>query len=119
MLSRMGKLMSCWTVAAISGQLLFFPSGRKPLIYVLHLDFNHRLWVWVLNDAPMLNHAAILLPPSRQRKTEITCDSGHLFRALYFAAVIPVPPSQHSGFLGCTEAPCSLLTANHIFPRGA
>lgn len=52
--------MSRWAVAAISGQLLLFPSGRKTVICVLHLDFNHRLQVWVLNDAPVLCHAVIL-----------------------------------------------------------
>lgn len=59
-LSHSGKLMSCWAMAEISGQLVLFHSGRNPLICVLNLDFNHRLQVWVLNNAPMLYHAAIL-----------------------------------------------------------
>lgn len=49
-----------WAVAAISGQPLLIPSGRKPLICVLHFGFNDRLQVQVRSDAPMLYHAAIL-----------------------------------------------------------
>lgn len=31
------------------------------MIYVLDLNFNHRLWAWILSNALMLYHAAILL----------------------------------------------------------
>lgn len=59
-LSHGGKLMSRWAVAAIPIQLFLFHSRRTPLICVPHLHFNHTLQAWILSNALMLHHTAIL-----------------------------------------------------------
>lgn len=54
----------------------------------------------------VLGHGVVsLLLPSRQRNPEITCDSGHLFRELHFAAAIPVSPSPALKSPGVDEHP--------------
>lgn len=67
----------------------------------------------------MLSHGVIsLLPPSRQGKPEIICDSGHIFRELHFAAAIPVSPSPALRFPGVDGGPMLPSRCKPHLPQG-
>lgn len=98
---------------------------------MLDLNFNHRLWAWILSNALMLYHAAILLSREPLCPVGTRAKPWSYYHApsaqaekyrnnLWFWSFVQraalcssYPPTQQcSGFLRWMETPCSLLSAN-------